>query len=375
MKYSTDFYGWVGKTAMDFTYSSVHELSIQLAKHYKSNSSSGQKIMIGYDPRFLAKEFADYIACVMASKGIKVFLSNRMVPSSVLLFSSLQKKSMGAIVITGDEFDAGFLGIRAFDAKGYPLDEEKIGFLENKKKKENELLETSVKKWIQKGFIEPFDPSICFENHIEEKINFHSIVPSSNRILFNPLFGSSMLYFDCFLSRKEVHGYTIDNEKAADLKGIEPIPSTHKTQLYEDMLIKGAELGFILSPDGTTFEFLVGPKILTTEEIILLLAEHLIDKSEKNIVFITNEYRINDHYMNDLGLELIFVDKEDFVDTISSCEHLFAVDHLGRFYLESHGAADALMVGYYLIEIFNNKALSPSSLHRKFETIHSLLND
>lgn len=375
MNESKHFLGWLGETAKDFTYEKAYDLALNLANYYKKNSSPGQKVIIGYDSRFLAKEFAEFFSCVMAHKGIKVFLSNKIVPSSVLVISSLHKKSMGTIVLTGDEFKANMLGVRAFDSNGYALNEGKLGDFENKKKKEISDLDLSVKKWIQKGYIEPFDPSICYENHIEEQLDFASIVPSTSRILFNPLFGSGILYFDRVLSRKRVHGYTTDNDFVSDFKGIEPIPSQFKNEIYEEMLIKGTELGFIVSPDCTTFEFIVGPKILSPKELVFLFAEHLTVKSEKRTIVACDDWQIQDTYLSELGFEVMNVDKEEFYEVLSSEDYLFAVDHLGRFYFEFHGVPDALMAGYYLVEMFNDKNLTPSSIHRKFETIGTLLND
>lgn len=375
MNYSNSFYGWLGKTAMDFTYSNIHTLTVQLANYYKENSSTGQKLMIGYDSRFLAKDFADFVSTVMASKGIKVFLSNRIVPSSVLLFSSLQKKSMGTLVLTGDECDASFLGLRAFDINGKPLNERAIGISENKKKKESETFTFSVKKWVQKGFIEPFDPTICFKKHLENEINFDSMVPSANFIMFNPLFGSGSLYFDQILTQKSLHGYTVNNDHSVDMKGIEPLPSHFKGQIYEDMLVNGAEFGFIVSPDCSIFEFLIGSKVLKTEEIIFLLVEHLMNKKNLRAIILSNAYDINDSHLNNLGVEIKYVDDEKLPEEISLKNHLLAVDNQGRFYFDSHGAPDALMVGYYLCEILNNKLLSSSTLQRKLEAFDSLIND
>lgn len=371
MIFSKSFLGWFGKTAKDFTYEEVYDLSLKLANYYKENSYPGQKVLIGYDSRFLAKDFAEFISCIMAMKGIKVFLSNRVVPSSVLSINSKHKKSMGSIVVTGDEFPANFLGIRSFDAQGELLDEGKISIYENKKKKNIDNLDLSIKKWIKKGFIEPFDPSICYENHIEEQISFDNITPSSNRILFNPLFGSGSLFFDRILMKRNLRGYTFNNELSGDFKNIEPKPFNYKEELYEEMIIKNAELGFVISPDCTTFEFISGPKTLSIKEIFYLLLEHLTDKSENKKVIITKETVFNTDIIKKLNLELITVEKDSFHENISKGDYILALDELERFYFEFHNIPDALMAGYYLFEIFNDKNSTPSDLYRKLDSIES----
>jgi phosphomannomutase len=371
LKYTDNFNGWLGKTAKDFTYPSIHEVLLGLIKYYKDNGSPGQKIIIGYDSRFLAKEFADFAACIMASNGIKVFLSNRIVPSSVLAFSVLHKKSLGSLVFTGDDLDAKYIGLRAYDSRGHFLKAEDLGITENKKKKDIETSEFSTRKWINKGFIEPFDPSICYENHIETQINFEAISPNVNKILFNPLFGSGIYYYDRLLSKNNIHGYTVDNDAVSDFKNIIPNPSLHKEQLYQDMIFKNADLGFIVSPDCTSFKFIVGPKVLTVEEVVALLLEKISGTSSNVDVIISDGIEINPKIISRSKLNFIRTTQQDFLSTIQNQDYLLAVDHFGRVYFEYHGIPDALMVGSHLMELLNNKEMTPALMHRKLEEINN----
>jgi phosphomannomutase len=367
MNYSTVFNGWLGKIAADFTYEHVQKIATGLAKYYKENSTSGQKLVIGYDTRFFAKEFAEYVACLMAQNGVKVFLANRCAPSSVLVVSALHKKSMGALTLTGDEENAYHLGIRAFNNKGNILTEEHIAsFLEQKKSKKE--IETSLKKWINKGFVEPFDPTICYIQHIEQTIDFSSMV-STNRVLFNPMFGSSIHYFDHLLHEKGLRGYTIDREGTENFQGIEPSPSLHTKQLYEDMVFHGSDLGFIVSPDCSTFEFLIEPHQLTTKEKMAFLLEHFSEKGKKGKVLLSDSLKISGNHLVKTGFTIEYADDASFQTFLAKKEHILAVDSVGRFYFEHHGAPDALLCGYYLLEILNNKELTPKTLHQKLNRI------
>ena len=118
MKYSNNFNGWIGKIADDFTYSNLRKLLSGLISYYKNHSSSGQKLVVGYDRNFSSKEFAEYASAYMASQGIRVFLSNKPAPSSVLVIASNSKKSLGTLVFTSDEHDLSYMGIRAYDSNG-----------------------------------------------------------------------------------------------------------------------------------------------------------------------------------------------------------------------------------------------------------------
>jgi len=367
MNYSTDFNGWLGKIAADFTYEHVQKTMTALAKYYKENSTSGQKLIIGYDTRFFAKEFAEFVACIMAQNGVKVFLANRCASSSVLVVSALHKKSMGALTLTGDEHNAYHLGIRAFDAKGYSLTDQQIqSFMDQKKSKKE--LETSLKKWISKGFIEPFDPSICYIQHIEQTIDFSSMV-STNRVLFNPMFGSAIHYFDHLLHEKGLRGYTIDREDPEAFRKIEPSPSLHTKQLYEDMVFHGSDLGFIVSPDCTTFEFLIEPHQLTTKEKLVFLLELFYEKGKSGQVLLSDTHHLIGSHPIKNHFTFTHVPEENFQSSLASNSFILAVDSMGRFYFEHHGAPDALLCGFYFLEMLNNKELTPKTLHQKLNRI------
>lgn len=347
MNYSNKFLGWTGEIAKDFTYSDVQSLSMSLADYFKKHSSPGQKVIIGFDSRYLAKEFAEFIASNLAKKGIKAFFGNRVASSSVLIHTSLQKKAMGTIVVTGDEMSSKFLGIRCYNAQGHPLEPNE---LDNINAPTNPSLDSDISKWINKGYVEPFDPTICFENHVEEQINFSDATPFTKRILFNPLHGSGSLYFDRILTRNNIHGYTIDNELTGNLNDIVPDPFSHRERLISDVETLSVEVGFMVSPDCTTFGIYTDSKFLSTEDILVLLCRKLSNKHQKLNIVLSPQVDIDTTCLTDLNFSLKVIDQENFSSHLKNNDYHIAIDSSERFYFEKHGAPDALMVGYHLID-------------------------
>lgn len=371
ISYLDEFNGWFGKIADDFNYENIFKLSTQLAKYYKANSTTGQKLIIGYDNKLLSKKFAEYISSIMAENGVKVFFGNKPSPTPALVISSLHKKSMGAISITSDAFNYDELGIKAFDNKGFPLKDEKlINFEELKSVKKNNA--NNFKKWISKGNIEPFDPSICYFQHIEKAINFNSMI-SLNRVMFNPNHGSSINYFDSFLNEKGLHGYTIDNDIKYNLETIDIKSTSNISKLYDDMVFHGTELGFSLSPDCSSFAFLIEPHHLTPKETLLLLLDSFKEKNKLGKILLSNnlDVKIPDSYIGQFDVEYISDDK--FIEKLKEEKFVIAIDNLERFYFETHGVPDALLCGFYLTEIFNNKEMTPKLLHQKLNKIKGVL--
>lgn len=347
MNYSNKFLGWTGEIAKDFTYSDVQKLSMSLAEYFKKHSSPGQKVIIGFDSRYLAKEFAEFIASNLAKKGIKAFFGNRVASSSVLIHTSLQKKAMGTIVVTGDEMNSKHLGIRCYNAQGHPLEPSE---LDNNIGPTIPSLDSDIIKWIKKGYVEPFDPTICFENHVEEQINFTDSTPFAKRILFNPLHGSGTLYFDRILTRKNIHGYTIDSELIGNLNDIVPSPFSHRERLISDMDSLSVEVGFMVSPDCTTFEAYNNSKFLSTEDILILLCRRLLIKHQQLHIVLSPQIDIDTTCLKNLNVSLELIEHENFSNHLKNNNYHIAIDSSERFYFEKHGAPDALMVGYYLID-------------------------
>lgn len=354
MRYIHSFNGWFGEIAKDVTYDKVHEIADTLSRYYKKNSSPGQKLVIGYDTRFFAKELAEQIATIMAKRGVKVFLSNRPAPSSVCIISALHKKSLGTIVITGDEYNAKFLGLRAYNMQGHFLTEEDIlPFTEENNQSKNSN-QTSINEYMKKGIIELFDTSIVYELFVHKQIDFKLMTPAINQLLFNPFYGSGMFYFDYFFqNQKLIDGVTIDSARFSDFRLQEPNPRILQNFMYKEMEEENLQLGFVISPDCTSFEFLVGNECLSKKDILNFLVEVLTVNDSPLNILISDDNVIDNEVLENVNITL--VSAKDFHKTLKTNNYDLAMDNFERFYFKHHGAPDALLCGFYLFMFFNRK--------------------
>ncbi|MEX0737578.1 MAG: phosphoglucomutase/phosphomannomutase family protein, partial [Bacteroidota bacterium] len=88
IKFGTD--GWRGVIAADFTFENVARVALATANYFKRHKKIRNGVVIGYDSRFLSREFAETTAQVLANKGIKVILSDAI--SSTPMVSLLTRK-------------------------------------------------------------------------------------------------------------------------------------------------------------------------------------------------------------------------------------------------------------------------------------------
>lgn len=372
MKYTSVFQGWLGETAHTCTYEQIFPIARQWASFFKERSSSGQKLIIGYDPRFMARRLAEYVSIIMAEHGIKVFLANKPSPSGVLVTNGIRKKSMGTIVFTGDSFSAYMLGVRVYDENGYILSPEDLP--QEKAEQHFPYQKEKFHKWIEKGFVEPFDPSFLYKTMLEESVDFSTFMPFFNRVLFDPLHGSGVYYFDRFLLEKAGpgQGYTKNAQALADLGGLEPSPYHHRSSLQKDMAYNGTEIGFCVSPDCTNFEFSINGQSLQTKEIVILLAEHLAKEKEQLTIVLPKSFSFDPSFVPLQSVTFQFVEAEQFYTYLSTHPYAFAVDPFDRFYFGDHGASDALLCGLHLISIFNHHDMSHAKIEQKLINLREM---
>ena len=119
IKFGTD--GWRAVIADTFTFENVRIVSQAIAdwvnKDLKKKAST-KKVAVGYDARFMSKEFAGLVAKVLAANDIKVLLSNELIPTPALSFGVPDNKCVCGIMITASHNPYAFNGIKIKTAEG-----------------------------------------------------------------------------------------------------------------------------------------------------------------------------------------------------------------------------------------------------------------
>jgi phosphomannomutase len=133
IKFGTD--GWRGIIAADFTFERVQRVAIASAQVLKENYgsvASGNTIIVGYDRRFLADEFALAAAEAIQGEGFQVILANCFAPTPALSFAAHHQKALGAIAMTASHNPASYLGLKVKSAFGGSVSEDITAQIEAK---------------------------------------------------------------------------------------------------------------------------------------------------------------------------------------------------------------------------------------------------
>ena len=125
IKFGTD--GWRGKIGYDFNHNnliraaaaSCQELYYQYFKEVKN-----KKILIGYDRRFMAGEFAKSIIPVVKGCGLEPVLSSTYVTTPACSLYAKDFNYLGALIITASHNPFNWLGLKIKSFQGCSVDQE-----------------------------------------------------------------------------------------------------------------------------------------------------------------------------------------------------------------------------------------------------------
>ena len=124
IKFGTD--GWRGIIGFDFNMSNLSKVVVASCQelHYQFNKEvNSKKILIGYDRRFMANEFAKQIVPYVKGCGLEPILSGDFVTTPSCSFYVREMKFLGALVITASHNPYDWLGLKIKSFNGCSVDE------------------------------------------------------------------------------------------------------------------------------------------------------------------------------------------------------------------------------------------------------------
>jgi phosphomannomutase len=191
IKFGTD--GWRGLIAADFTFDNVEKVALATANYFKRHKRIKNGIVVGYDPRFLSKEFAETTATVLANRGIKVIISDKISSTPMVSLLTRKLKAAGGVIITASHNPAQYNGFKIKGDFGGPAHpemiegvERELGRIQNSKFKSKKGFE----ELVEKGLIKKMDFTEAYVEDLRSKLNLSLIESSSIKIACDAMYGS-----------------------------------------------------------------------------------------------------------------------------------------------------------------------------------------
>lgn len=268
IKFGTD--GFRGIIARDFTFNTVEKIIKAIACYLKNLYKDKNTIIIGYDPRFMAVNFAKFCANLLKDFGFRVILSSKVVPTPIVAFrAKYYPDSIGAIMLTASHNPKEYQGIKFIPNYGGPavndITDEILKYLNINPKKSNngEIIEKNLED--------------DYFLHIQKLINFDIIKNNTPNIIFDGLYSSSIGYFDKLLDTNGIKYESYNMHHSSDFGGGLPEPKQKFMKYYKD--------GFItLANDGDADRYgVIDEKgnYISPNIILAVLLKYLSSKGHK----------------------------------------------------------------------------------------------
>jgi phosphomannomutase len=166
IKFGTD--GWRGIIAADFTMERVAKVSPIAAQVLKEDNPNSNLIVVGYDRRFMAEDFAKTAAESLQNAGFDVWLSNSYAPTPAFSWMAKNHNALGALVLTASHNPAKYLGLKVKGSFGGSVSQ-------NVTQKIEDLLSSNPVFPNNKGKLELFDPWSSYIQQLRTQVNINLI--------------------------------------------------------------------------------------------------------------------------------------------------------------------------------------------------------
>lgn len=271
IKFGTD--GWRAVVGKDFNAENVEIVSKAIGKYVFDNYGIYKTIIVGYDPRNMAREFSMQCAEVLKNMGFKVLYSDKVIPTPVLAFNAKVLDAC-AVMFTASHNPPEYLGIKFIPDYAGPATSEITDEIVSNFGKESPA--------CVKGNIVVTDFSASYFKRIKEIIDFGKIKDLKKRIIFDGLYAASIGYFDKLLSDNGIEYDSIHMYHDPAFGGGMPEPKPKfMTEMIDYVKSHDGYTGFANDGDSDRFGVVnENGEYVTPNEIIAILLMHL--KKHKN---------------------------------------------------------------------------------------------
>ncbi|MCM8756482.1 MAG: phosphoglucomutase/phosphomannomutase family protein [Candidatus Omnitrophica bacterium] len=274
IKFGTD--GWRAVIGEEFTFQNLRIVSQAIADYLKKNNLAN-RVVVGYDRRFLSEEFAKDVSCVFAGNDVKVVLSDIPIPTPIVSFHSLYKGYGLGIMITASHNPAKFNGLKIKTNDGGAADKKITDSVER-------LLYRRKPKWmdfntaIKKRIIKISSLTKDYEEFLKRFVDINRIKKLPLKILVDNMYGVGDKFIERVISSKRTKIDYIHNEFNPSFGGIPPEPiRDNLLLLLEKVKREGYDFGVALDGDADRLALINRKGDFIDAQVLLpLLAIHMI---------------------------------------------------------------------------------------------------
>src|SRR5437660_10794333 len=276
--------GWRGLIARDFTFDNVRLATQAIADYLASPlvPRPSSLVIVGYDTRFLGREFSLAAAEVLAANGLAPLLCNRDTPTPVIAHTIRARKALGGINMTASHNPAEYQGLKFSTSNGAPAAPEVT------KQVEAAVAGLLEQNWNFKGAVigtyecKSIDPQPDYFKHLRKLVDFSAIKTAKPKVAVELMYGTGRGYLDKLLEDAGAKVTVFHDQLDPLFGGHHPEPNAEGMAEVSRFVRSGkAQLGLGLDGDADRFGIVDKDGTWLTPNQVLALALYHLKKNRR----------------------------------------------------------------------------------------------
>lgn len=311
--------GWRAVIGEDFNEKQLQILGQALAHLYKRRYSVCSQIdqlpqsqplavLIGYDTRYHAREFAKVLGQTLADQGFRVQISDRYCPTPALCWTVAHDRELIAgIMLTASHNPAEYLGVKLRMEDGGASPASFTSELEEIISEQAAQEQVGAQDTFATGELVERDIMTPYLSALLHEVDLEALRAAQLRVVHDPMYGASRAYVAELMRKAGVEVHEIHGENRSDFGGLHPEP-IHPwiDECCKAVLDCQAGAAFINDGDadrvGAVDEL---GNYVSPHKILALVIKHLLKKSKHGRVVSTlSASSLLSRLCEDKGIEL-----------------------------------------------------------------------
>ncbi len=361
------------------TFANVRLAACAIARRVRAEAGGEEKphVLVGYDTRFLSREFARAAAEAMAVEGVRVSLASGFAPTPAFSYAVVAMKAAGAVVITASHNPPEYSGVKVKASYGGSAPVSFTRGVEEEIQRLNAEHAGDVEIRHSKSEIDSFDARGPWLDRLQELVDVPRVGRSGIRVALDVMYGAGQGLLAERLRRAGCTVRELHAEVNPGFGGLhpEPIPA-YMGDLIEAVRTwegRGPRVGFAFDGDGDR----VAPvdedgTVVTPHQTLALLLRHLVRNRQERgpVVKSVNIGHMVDAEAIGLGLPLLVtpVGFKYIAEAMQQHDALVGGEESGGFAIRDHiPERDSGLITLLLLECMAMTGKSLGTLVRQME--------
>ena len=290
--------GWRGIIAEDFTMENVGRVAQALADFLRSPQRrdlapyrewgvefrpAERGVVVGYDTRFMSREFAVFLGRVLRSNEISVYISNKPLPTPALSYTVIQREAACGVMITSSHNPYYYNGIKLKPEFGGSAPPSYTKMVER-------FLPREFKLTADEKDLEKVDLKGPYLQRIKELIDLDLLKDAPLRVVVDAMYGSARGYTTAILKELGIEHVAIRAGNDPYFGGKQPEPIRRNLVPLKAVIAserarassKKFIIGVVTDGDGDRVAGMdEGGNLIDSHRAYALIFRHLLGKGER----------------------------------------------------------------------------------------------